>query len=312
MIPESLFGLCDFFIGARSIFPFGGAPLHRGESVRPFFLVGCGRSGNTLLRRILQSHTDLYIPPETYVLGTLIRCFRQNRHMSWPALVDNTLAKLEFHPEFIRFDVSLRPLAIELHAVAPQKRSLCFILDSIFRHCAAAKETTFKRWGDKTPLNVYYVERIRRVFPDAQFVHLVRHGVDVVSSFLESGILTNVEAAAKRWSSSVRCGSRFARRHPEQCVTVKYEDLVTNPADTISMLCEFLRIDYQPMMIEALSHIGTMGDVLDLPHHVRVGQPIDTDSIARGYRCLAREDVDRLHHLLGEQLQELKYDLVAP
>ena len=47
-----------------------GYPLHRSEDIHPFFIIGPDRSGNTLMRRVLEAHEDVHIPPESYVLGT--------------------------------------------------------------------------------------------------------------------------------------------------------------------------------------------------------------------------------------------------
>jgi len=36
-----------------------------------FFVVGCGRSGTTLLKSILCSHSDIYLPPETFFFTSI-------------------------------------------------------------------------------------------------------------------------------------------------------------------------------------------------------------------------------------------------
>ena len=108
---EALQAVQDVLLTLRSGIPGLGHPLQRGEPYRPFFIVGSGRSGNTVLRRMLCAHGDLHIPPETYVLGDVIRVFRRHRGLLWRDLVPLVLGKFEFYPEFVTFDVSLRPLA---------------------------------------------------------------------------------------------------------------------------------------------------------------------------------------------------------
>src|SRR5438876_7266314 len=83
----------DWGTQLNGLFRFRCHPLHRNEGFRPFFIVGAPRSGNTLLRRFLTSHPDLSIPPETYVLGSCIKVFRANRHLSWELLVELMLAR---------------------------------------------------------------------------------------------------------------------------------------------------------------------------------------------------------------------------
>ena len=61
----------------RARLPFLGYALHGEERHDPFFVIGVGRSGNTLFRRILTAHSELHIPPETFVLGDVLADFRR-------------------------------------------------------------------------------------------------------------------------------------------------------------------------------------------------------------------------------------------
>lgn len=54
-------------------------PLNNNEDYKPFFIIGSGRSGNTLLRRILTKKNGIVIPPETYVLGKVIRLHKAHK-----------------------------------------------------------------------------------------------------------------------------------------------------------------------------------------------------------------------------------------
>jgi len=61
--------------------------------VSRIFIIGSGRSGNTLLRRILTGSEELYIPPETYVLGDTIRNFPEYSRLEWPSTCQLILGK---------------------------------------------------------------------------------------------------------------------------------------------------------------------------------------------------------------------------
>ena len=66
--------LWDFFMNEISVISnlsilIKGRPLHSTVRYMPFFIIGSGRSGNTLLRTILETHPEVHIPPETYVIG---------------------------------------------------------------------------------------------------------------------------------------------------------------------------------------------------------------------------------------------------
>lgn len=79
-------------------------------SPRPFFIIGSGRSGSTLLRRILCANPELHIPPETYVLGPAISLWEATEGDAWPVRVGRILDLFERHPEFETFGTSLDAL----------------------------------------------------------------------------------------------------------------------------------------------------------------------------------------------------------
>lgn len=310
---EKIWRIIDLVLPLKRTLPFLGYPLNRGESYRPFFIIGSPRSGNTLLRRILYAHPDLHIPPETYVLGKTIRLFRQYRTMNWNNLVYFILAQFEFHPEFETFELSsLRPLARRLLQAPEKSRSLAFILDSLYRYHAESKGIQCQRWGDKTPLNTLALERIYAVFPDAQFIHIIRDGVDVVSSLLEARVsTTDIDSAAKRWATSVKAAGQFMQRHPAICLEMRYEELVKQPSPVVSRICEFLKVEYYPEMLDSYEVAQDMGDVPLREHHAAVGQPLSVGNIGKGRQRLSAVQKQCLQELIGRELIQLGYEPAA-
>jgi hypothetical protein len=227
--------------------------------------------------------------------------------MKWHDLVDYTLSTFEFYPEFETFNISLRPLAQELKTAPIGNRNLAFILNRFYRYCGQQMGSDCERWGDKTPLNTFYLERITSVFPDAQFIHLLRDGCDVVSSYVEAGIYESYQGAAERWSKSVKLAEHFIARRPGSGVTVKYEYLVANPDDALKTLCLFLGIDLEPQMLEETTGSLKMGDVEMRSHHANVLNPISTKSIGKGRALLSGKDKSAIQNIIGDQLESLGY-----
>jgi len=89
-------------------------PLHVTQAPAPFFIVGSGRCGTTLLRRELSNAASVHIPPETFALSDAIRVFKESAADDWNDIVEQVLAKFDYHPEFGYFELpSLRELAEE-------------------------------------------------------------------------------------------------------------------------------------------------------------------------------------------------------
>jgi len=300
--------ILDRLISCKHALPFGGYPLQRQENYRPFFIIGSGRSGNTLLRRILYAHSALHIPPETYVLGRVIRIFRQYRRANWKDLVFLTLAQLEYYPEFETFEIALRPLANRLLETSASVRSLAFIVDSFFRYHAEQHGIACQRWGDKTPLNTFSLSLIHSVFPDAQFIHMIRDGCDVVSSYVEAGIYQNIDDAGRRWRDSIQAAERFSHSYPGSCWEIRYEALVSQPEHVVRQLCGFLDIDFENSMLDSHPYSAYMGDVTLHDHHHRVHQPISLSSIGKGRTLMSKSEKARLQGIIGKTLHHLGYE----
>ena len=291
----------------RFLFSFRRHPLHKRENYRPFFIIGSGRSGNTLLRRILYSHPQIYIPPETYVLGKVITLFGRYRIMHWKDLVHLVLAAFEYHPEFKTFELSLRPLATQLLDTPKADRSLAYLLNAFYRFVAASHGKPEARWGDKTPMNTFHLEKLLSVFPDAQFIHIIRDGCDVAVSYYKAGLYNDVLSAADRWLVSVKKARLFTQQHPKSVLEVRYEQLVTHPELVVKNICNFMNIEFHEEMLISHLDAASMGDVPLHSHHQQTMKPISTSNIGKGRQQLTEDEKQLMQKKIGKYLHQLGY-----
>ncbi|MBI2359515.1 MAG: sulfotransferase [Deltaproteobacteria bacterium] len=273
----------------------------------PFFIVGSGRSGNTLLRAMLAQHPEVAIPPESYVLPAVVRKFYQHNYLTWQDLVVLVTAAFENHPLFFTWGLDLREFYKRAIKIDRRERSLAKLIDLLYSYYAEKKEPGARRWGDKTPLNSLNLERLNWVFPQARYVHIVRDGRDVVLSYLEAGIYADIEDASKRWLRSVaRAGAFGTRIGRGRYLEITYEDLVQNSEKTLERVCSFLDLNYIPAMMDFWRSADRLGDSV-LPHHENLKRPVTTESIGRWRHGLDPGQQARIKKLLGVKLRELGY-----
>lgn len=276
-------------------------------SCAPFFIVGSGRSGNTLLRAMLVQHPELAIPPESYVLPAVVRKFCKYNYLPWPELVRLVVASFESHPLFYTWELDLRDFYPRALKIEPGRQSLAKLVDLLYTYYAEKKEPGATRWGDKTPLNSLNLEKLNWVFPQARYVHIVRDGRDVVLSYLEAGIYTDLEDASKRWLRSVERSRAFgARIGSSRYREIAYEALVRNPEEILKRICSFLDLTYIPAMLDFWRSSDQLGDSV-LPHHENLKRPVTMESIGRWRHGLDSEQQARVKKLLGAKLRELGY-----
>jgi hypothetical protein len=219
------------------------------STTRPVFVIGCPRSGTTLLTLMLSSHSRIAIPPETRFLLEVFRqrrtfgdlTVRRNRRRLGRALVRVKGTKFR-HLRLDRRQVR--------RAVVASPPTMGSAIGAVYREYARSQGKA--RWGDKRPTYFRHVDVLRELWPDAQFVHLVRDGRDCVASLKQMRWWRHgTHGAAATWVHSVDCARRAARRLPPDAFhEVRYEDLVADPRGELERLCAFLGEDFEEGMLE--------------------------------------------------------------
>lgn len=288
---------------------FNLAPrLSRGEDFSPVFIVGSGRSGNTLLRRLLMANDEVYIPPETYVLGPVIRDFRRPSVRNWEVNCARVLDRFATSEDIETFPTKdFRDVLDQSCDLEKKEQSLARVLDLLYRHLANAAGSDASRWGDKTPLNCFHLGRIHATFPNAFYVHVVRDGYDVVASYLKMGRYKSAKEAAERWQRSVTAVHSFERRHKNKVRSVHYEDLVTETRMVLTSICGWLGLAFTESMVHPPHDAKRLGDVEQHAHHANVIAPINAKSIGLGRATLSKEDMSVCKKIFEPDMLRLGY-----
>ena len=285
-----------------------GIPFHLNEKVEPFFIVGSGRCGTTLLRRILNNKNGTYIPPENWALSKIIFKFRRLRiHMNWDTLVDLTVAA-HYQDTQEWFDSFPSDFVREIRKFPKTDQSLSQLINQLYIYHAKALDKNCVRWGDKTPLNINYMELILQVFPKAKFIHMVRDGVDVVYSWSKHPLYENdLIQPAKRWCSAITSAKKFKQKYRNRILEIRYEDLVRTPDDVLAKVSSFLDI---PFNLERLKvqNAKIPQDIAKHDHYKNVLKPITDDHVGKGRRNLNSNDKVKLEQIMNPYLKELGYE----
>jgi len=286
-------------------------PIHREENVTPFFIVGSGRAGTTLLRRILQASDQIHIPPEIWAFKKTYRCFRRYRSvLQWDDLVSmitrGYIVESDFDEDFHREGLHIIQDLVDF---PEEERSLAKIIDTINRYHGNYKGSTFSRWGDKTPLNSFCLKEILEVFPDAKFVHLIRDPADVIRSYLKYDNVapesTDLKSASERWERAVLSVKNIDQ---EKVTEVYYENFVVDAKATVRSVCSFLGIRFHPSWLDRKDHDDEIDEIAGREAHSNVFDSISTEHIGKGRRELDTETLRRLDGLIGEECENLGYE----
>jgi hypothetical protein len=295
-----------------------GDLLRRGErSDRPPapFIVGTTRSGSTLLRLMLDAHPDVALPSETHFVPDVIAACRER------GITPEELCEVfTSHRRWGDFHLDGGELLERLRAL-PKLRAGDAVR-SFFDLYAAQQGK--RRWGDKTPGYSRHMPEIERALPEVRFIHLIRDGRDVALSVLPlSWGPDTVELAAERWVKRIgkaRADSAKVRHYTE----VRYEDLILDTEASLRRVCEFVELDFDPVMLRYHERAGdrlqekardlTRKDGSVQPAEARMRshdlatEPPRADRVARWRSKMSAEDVAAYEAIAGDLLRELGYE----
>jgi hypothetical protein len=212
-------------------------------SGQPFFVLGSARSGSTLLRLMLDSHSGLAVPRESHFLLPLVTSFPLDGVLTQDQVVA-AVTLVVSHPRFLTWNVSKSEVQSAFMNTSG-KMTLRVFVDTLFR-----LEVGDTRWGDKTPEYTDCWREINQLFPEVQFVWIVRDGRDVSLSLRGVKWFGWTEwQRARYWSSRVALAEECLRvLGASRCMVVRYEDLVLHTGEALRGVCHFLGVEFEASM----------------------------------------------------------------
>ena len=217
------------------------------------FLVGCPRSGTTLLGRMADAHRDLAVIHETRWIP---RTFERREGLSPDGNVAPDLADRLRDTRALKslgIDATEMESLIRAHLGVPFSRFVTELFDRYGRR--RGKHLV----GDKTPGYVRYLPTVHALWPEAKVVHLIRDGRDVCLSVLDwrkgaTRFSTFEEDPVTTigiwWEWYVQLGREGGSElGPERYLEVRYESLVAEPEGETRRVCDFLGVAYDPAMV---------------------------------------------------------------
>jgi hypothetical protein len=281
------------------------------------FIVGCPRSGTTLLRNIMSAHPRISITPEAH----WIPLWYENRKgltqkgLVTPALISELFA----HPPFALFHLGKEEVLGLTSNCEPM--SYASFLTAIFDLYGRMRGKDLV--GNKTPDLVRKIDTLHSLWPEARFVHLIRDGRDVALSLMNWPRVSHkrpgtfktwkndpVSTAAFWWQLNVRAGRDAGKSlGSDLYYEMRYESLVSDSKNECLRLCDFLDLPYDNSMLHYYREPV-------LKTNPELGERRDRQPITRGLRdwCkqMSHNDVERFEAAAGVLLEELSYERACP
>lgn len=275
------------------------------SSDRPIFVVGCPRSGTTMLSLMIHAHPRMAMPPESRFL---LRSWRNRKKFGDLSSPEQRMALAK---ACVRTGSKVRDLGLDpqevLEAILVAPPTYGSAYGTIFKMFADKHGKA--RWGDKRPAYYQEVDLLLRLFPDAQIVHIVRDGRANVASLKKMPWWPyDSIGSMAAWSQAEYCSRRNAKRLPADVFhVVRYESLVANPEPVLRDLCRFLEEDFHPSMLEP----SEVRDIVPEKKvwHGNLKQSVNTDRVESWRKGLEPWELGLMETVLRRKLKRWDYPL---
>lgn len=263
------------------------------DLVAPIFVLGCYRSGTTLIRYVLDSHPNIACPPETDFLIPLVEMVRK------PV-----------------YTTGLSTLGLDQTAA---DRKVLQWANELYSAYAFAQGKT--RWADKTPSYIDIADDLARIFPLAKFVCITRHPLDQIHSFTTAdqgfrdicrAYLAEPESdirlgAARYWAKQTRRIREFEKSHPARVCMLRYKDVCLEPESQLRLM---FRVVEEPWCDNVMQFWSSSHDIGR--EDGRVGASRGFRFSGGAYRAWDKAVIEECWSVVADAAAELGYSLEAP
>ena len=281
------------------------APGKTARSKAPVFVLGCSRSGTTLLYHMLLSSGNFAVYRMESQVFTLLE--PRFRPLSKPR---NKRRMLDVWYKTRLYQRS----GLDASEVEPRIMRECQNGGDFLRIVkeAMCRKQGVERWADTTPEHLLYMRRIKETIPGALIIHVIRDGRDVALSWEKLSQIRRLPwdrkrpamAAAIYWEWIVNKGRQTGRTLGGDYIEVRYEDLIRKPAEVLRHLEPFVEhdLDYARIIQAGIGSVSA-------PNTAFKDDP--RSPIGRWMIDLSQEELAHLEAMVSVTLKQLGYELRA-
>jgi LPS sulfotransferase NodH len=275
----------------------------------PVFVVGCPRSGTTLLYSMLVAAGGFAVYRKETYFYSLVSRFPSMR---------TPRDQERFTTEYLQGYLGKVPGFDVVPFVRNAARQCATPADFLPRLMEGiARSQRVERWIEATPVHLLFMPEIKKAVPDARFVHVIRDGRDCALSYERQRWVTtlpwdrrrSVGVAALFWDWTVRTGRRLARTCGDDYLEIHFEDLVADPPAVLARIGRFLDhdLDYERIQRNPVHALRIPNTSFRDDRSQGAFNPVE-----RWKTPGASEDARLCETLIGQSLEELGYPLAFP
>lgn len=217
------------------------------DRLKPVFIMGCPRSGTTMIASQLGVHRDVVVLPELPFLSMILLAARKG------LAGEEVYRRLLRHPKFATIGIRLeRDVFVREWREGGWKAALSMIFDRYFQSNGVTLDPEQSLvWVEHYPSNVHYFYLYLEFFQEAKFIHIYRDPRAVYSSMkpLARWPVGEPIRLVGTWLHYVSKAFVLRDHRPDIVMEVKYEDYVQGD-DQLRRICDFVGVEFEEAMLD--------------------------------------------------------------
>ncbi|MCP4117308.1 MAG: sulfotransferase [Desulfobacteraceae bacterium] len=274
------------------------------SEVSPVFIIGAARSGTTLLQLMLNAHPDISIMGEVHFFDQVMRIKEYVPEIVSENDVEACFDQLEKVYSFQYLPGIENILAV---VKARLKKEGGISYEKIYN--ALMEETGrlagAKRYGEKTPENIRYLDQLVRTFPNCKIVHIIRDPRAVAASNQKVPWTSGtVIASALKWKCEMYASSSFAKKY-KNYYELRYEDLISDTEYELRNVCRFIEEPFDFCMFDFYKQSEKF--LKNEPWKKGALKPVGTDPMLKWKRELSLFQLAAIEVIAGRLIGKYGY-----
>ena len=284
------------------------------------FILGNPRSGTSLFRLMLNSHSMINATPECGFLHWWYKkyadwdssCVTSNR-------LDEYISDLESSKRIEDWKMDYTLLKEKIIQEKPENYAK--LGELVYTFYGEQKGKKAKVIADKNNYYINHFNDLNEIWPDAKYILVVRDGRDVACSYLNMETLvtnspykpklsTDIKTIAKEWLTNNQNILSFSESLiNSQFMVIRYEDFVTDSALYLTKVCHFLGLNFEPEMLNYFIKNAKEQDepASTIDWKMKTLEKPDKDNIGKYKMELKKESIDAFNTIANDLLQKFNY-----
>jgi hypothetical protein len=288
----------------------------------PIFIIGNPRSGTTLLRLMLSSHSEILIAPECGFIQWWYEKYR-----NWKIQDSKSELKID---EFIRDLSNSKKIETWQLNYVSLKRSilkcrpisyaeLCAIV--YIEYSKVYQNKKLKYWGDKNNYYLNHLELLYQLYPHSNFIIIIRDGRDVACSYRALNQIVGVEKykpsvpleidkIANEWNdNNLKIVNFFKKYFLARKIFIRYEDLISSSRESLEIICNYLDLDFEEQMINYNNNSkGIKEPIETIAWKGKTLEKIDTNNIGKYKKHMTDNEILEFNSIANDLLKMFDYE----